>query len=46
LNEYLATVRQRLIERAMKRSDGNRTKAGNLLGVSPQAMSQYLRNRE
>jgi transcriptional regulator with AAA-type ATPase domain len=46
LNGYLATVRKRLIERAMKRSDGNRTKAGNLLGVSPQAMSQYLRNRE
>ena len=46
LNQYLSSVRQRLIERAMKRSDGNRTKAGNLLGVSPQAMSQYLRNRE
>jgi transcriptional regulator with PAS, ATPase and Fis domain len=46
LNQYLSDVRQRLIERAMKRSDGNRTKAGNLLGVSPQAMSQYLRNRE
>jgi two-component system response regulator PilR (NtrC family) len=46
LNEYLAAIRQRLIDRALKRSDGNRSKAGQLLGVSPQAMSQYLRNRE
>ena len=46
LNEYLSSVRQRLIDRAMKRCDGNRTKASALLGITPQAMSQYLRKRE
>jgi transcriptional regulator with PAS, ATPase and Fis domain len=46
LNQYLSTIRQKLIERAMKRSDDNRTRAGQLLGISPQAMSQYLRNRK
>lgn len=45
LNDYLSTVRERLIEKAMKRSDGNRTKAAGLLGITPQAMSQYLRSR-
>jgi transcriptional regulator with PAS, ATPase and Fis domain len=46
LNDYLSTVRGRLIEKAMKRSDGNRTKAAGILGITPQAVSQYLRSRE
>lgn len=46
LNDYLSTVRGRLIEKAMKRSDGNRTKAASLLGITPQAVSQYLRSRQ
>jgi predicted transcriptional regulator len=35
-----------LIEKAMKRSVGNRTKAAGLLGITPQALSQYLRTRK
>lgn len=46
LNEYFSTVRGRLIEKAIKRSDGNRTKASSLLGITPQAVSQYLRSHE
>jgi transcriptional regulator with PAS, ATPase and Fis domain len=46
LNDYLSTVRGRLIEKAMKRSHGNRTKAASLLGITPQAVSQYLRSRQ
>lgn len=46
LNDFLSTVRGRIIEKAMKRSDGNRTKAARLLGITPQAVSQYLRSRE
>ncbi len=46
LNDFLSSVRGRLIEKAMKRSDGNRTKAASLLGITPQAVSQYLRSRE
>jgi len=46
LNEYLSSVRQRLMDRAMKRCGGNRTKASALLAITPQAMSQYLRKRE
>jgi transcriptional regulator with AAA-type ATPase domain len=45
LNDFLSNVRGRLIEKAMKRSDGNRTKAAGLLGITPQAVSQYLRSR-
>jgi len=46
LNDYLSNVRGRLIEKAMKRSVGNRTKAAGLLGITPQALSQYLRTRK
>ena len=46
LNDFLSNVRGKLIEKAMRRSDGNRTKAAGLLGITPQAVSQYLRSRE
>lgn len=46
LNDFLSEVRGRLIEKAMNRSDGNRTKAASLLGITPQAVSQYLKSRE
>jgi transcriptional regulator with PAS, ATPase and Fis domain len=46
LNDFLSNVRGKLIEKAMKRSDGNRTKAASLLGITPQAVSQYLRSRK
>jgi transcriptional regulator with PAS, ATPase and Fis domain len=42
LNQFLATARGQLIERAIRISDGNRTKAAALLGITPQAVSQYL----
>lgn len=45
LNDYLSVVRRRLIEKAMGRCDGNRTKAASLVGITPQALSQYLRSR-
>jgi len=46
VNDFLSKVRGRLIEKAMKRCDGNRTKAASLLGITPQAVSQYLRSRK
>ncbi|MDA1275116.1 MAG: RNA repair transcriptional activator RtcR family protein [Verrucomicrobia bacterium] len=46
LNDFLSEVRGRLIEKAMKRSDRNRTQAASLLGITPQAVSQYLKSRE
>jgi len=42
LNAFLTGARRQLIERAMRISEGNRTKAATLLGITPQAVSQYL----
>ncbi len=46
LNKFLADSRHRLIRRAMEKSQGNRTMAAKLLGMTPQAVSQYLLKRE
>jgi len=45
LNTYLTNTRERLIERAVHLSEGNRTKAAALLGITPQAVSQYLQKQ-
>jgi transcriptional regulator with AAA-type ATPase domain len=46
LSQFLADSRQKLIDRAMGKCQGNRTKAAKLLGMTPQAVSQYLLKRE
>lgn len=43
LNDYLETVKSRLVERAMTLSDGKQAAAARLLGLSPQAINQYFK---
>lgn len=46
LEAHLDLVRKMLVEKALSKSGGNRSAAARLLGVSPQAVHQYLRGRE
>ena len=36
---------ENLVEEALRRSDGHRSKAAKLLGITPQALSQRLKHR-
>jgi transcriptional regulator with PAS, ATPase and Fis domain len=42
LEEYLATIRKQLFLRALKQCNGNQTEAAVLLGISKQAVSQFV----
>lgn len=42
MEDYLASVRAELIEKALRKTAGNRSAAARLLGLSPQAVSKYL----
>jgi len=46
INHFLDGARQQLVDRALKMAAGNRTRAAELLGISPQAMSQYLKGQK
>jgi len=43
LKEYLSSARNGLILRALELSHGNRSQAGRLLGVTPQAVHRYVK---
>jgi two-component system, NtrC family, response regulator AtoC len=45
LKQFLDQTRDRLVKRAMEKTGGNRSKAAKLLGLTPQAVSQYLKTR-
>ena len=42
LEEFLTSVRKQLVMRALELSHGNQSKAARLLGVTPQAVHQFL----
>lgn len=44
LEQYLREVRQNLIDQALRESDGNQSAAARLLGISPQAVSKFIRS--
>jgi two-component system NtrC family response regulator len=46
IEEYLKRVRARLVDRALELSNGNRSKAARLLGVSPQALHKFVSKRQ
>ena len=46
LKEYLNNARDGLIRRALDLSQGNRSHAGRLLGITPQAVHRYVRESE
>jgi two-component system NtrC family response regulator len=43
LERYLADVRRKMILRAMELADGNLSKAGRLLGITPQAVHNFIK---
>jgi transcriptional regulator with GAF, ATPase, and Fis domain len=43
INEFCGEIRRRLIERALEKTYGNRSAAARLLGISSQAVHQFLR---
>jgi len=46
LDEHLNAIREEYYELALKEAEGNRSKAARLLGVSPQAVSNYLNGKK
>jgi transcriptional regulator with PAS, ATPase and Fis domain len=46
LEDYISNLRERMYEEAMKRADGKKNKAASLLGVTPSAVGQYLKDLE
>jgi transcriptional regulator with GAF, ATPase, and Fis domain len=46
LKDHLSNVRNGLIRRALELSHGNRSQAGRLLGVTPQAVHRYVNESE
>jgi DNA-binding NtrC family response regulator len=43
LEDFLGDARRRLIERALEKANGNKTAAARLLGITPQAIHNFLR---
>jgi DNA-binding NtrC family response regulator len=43
LDGHLKDLRKRLFERALERAEGNKSRAAKLLGVSPQAVSKFVK---
>lgn len=46
MNAYFDELKDKLIERALEKTDHVQSKAAKLLGITPQAVSQYLKQRE
>ncbi len=46
MRDYITDVRDGLIDKALKISHGNRSQAGRLLGITPQAVHRYVRDSE
>jgi DNA-binding NtrC family response regulator len=45
IESHLASVRQSLFERALEIADNNQSQAARLLGVKPQAVNSFVKNR-
>ena len=46
INEFLDEIKLHLIQRALELSDGVQARAARLLGITPQAINQFLKSRE
>lgn len=45
INEFCGEIRRKLIEKALKNTNGNKSAAAKLLGISPQAVHQYFKDK-
>ena len=46
LEEYVASVRNQLILRAIEIARGNKSEAARLLGITPQAVHKFLKKKK
>jgi DNA-binding NtrC family response regulator len=46
LEEYVASVRNQLILRAIEIARGNKSEAARMLGITPQAVHKFLKKKE
>ncbi len=46
MESYLGSLRKRLIREALEKSDGNQSEAARLLGISPQAVHQFIKSQK
>jgi transcriptional regulator with GAF, ATPase, and Fis domain len=46
VNEFLDEIKLHLIQRALELSGGVQARATRLLGITPQAINQFLKSRE
>jgi len=46
INEFLDDIKNRLVTRALEKSDRTQAKAARLLGITPQAMNQFLKAKK
>lgn len=44
--DYLRAMKLELVRGALRKTGGNQSKAARLLGLTPQAVSQILRQKE
>jgi transcriptional regulator with PAS, ATPase and Fis domain len=45
INEFCGEIRHKLMEKALEKTSGNKSAAAKLLGVSPQAVHQYFKDK-
>lgn len=45
LQDYVETQRSRIVERALEKADGVQAKAARLLGITPQALNQFVKSK-
>lgn len=46
LEQYMMTMRKAIIDKALYESNNNQSEAARLLGISPQAVNRFVRERE
>ena len=46
MNAYFDELKDKLIERALEKTNHVQSQAARLLGITPQAVSQYLKQRD
>ncbi|MBI5360370.1 MAG: sigma-54-dependent Fis family transcriptional regulator [Planctomycetes bacterium] len=45
LNEFVQGIREKMITKAIEKAKNNKSEAARLLGLTPQALHQYLKNK-
>lgn len=46
MKDYIVNIRRKLIKRALEKTGNNQTAAARMLSITPQAVSDYLKNQE